>query len=166
MDLVVDSSIIMRPRDLSNEAAVYELIDKNRAYLSQWVPWAKDYTHEKLHQDILDTYQETADGTLYIFDVFYNGEFAGAVDAHDVVAGKSAELGYYIGENFANKGLATNCTQALINFLVEHIHISYAYMDIMKGNAASIRVATKLGFTYANEHINDGITWIKYEKYL
>ena len=164
MELVVDASTVLRPRSLANERAIYAFLDKNRAYLGKWVAWVRDYKPEKLHQDILDTLQETADGTFLLFDIFYNDEFVGAVDAHDVVAGQSAELGYYIGEKFIGKGLATHCTQKLIDFLIEHSNIHYFYLEVIKGNSPSIRVAEKLGFIYASQHVDDGITWLKYEK--
>lgn len=147
VEIVVDHSTVMRSRSYGAEPAIYALIDKDRAYFAPWIEWMRDYTPEMLHQNVIETYAETAEGTLYLFDIFHEGRFVGAVDAHNVVAGSSAELGYWIGQDYIGKGLATKCTQALIDYLHTAHAITQLYAVIENRNLASIRVAEKLGFT-------------------
>lgn len=146
VEIVVDHSTVMRSRSYDAEPAIYALIDKDRAYFAPWIEWMREYTPEMLHQNVIETYRETAEGTLYLFDIFYEGTFVGAVDAHNVVAGSSAELGYWVGQDYIGKGLATTCTQALIDYLRTTYTITQFYAVIEDHNAASIRVAEKLGF--------------------
>lgn len=143
----VDEHTELRLRSLENEENVRRLIDDNFTYLSRWIPWVQPgYTTDTLHQDIVDTLEENKAGTLYIFDIFVDGIYAGSVDAHDVKQGDRAEIGYWLGESFTGKGLATKCTQRLIDYMRDRAGITYFYMEIDNENAASMRVAEKLGF--------------------
>jgi ribosomal-protein-serine acetyltransferase len=160
----LDELTILKPRSFANESAAYAFIDRQRDYLARWVPWFAEYSPEKLHQDITDTLQETADGTFFLFDIFYRDTFVGAVNAEDVIAGKSATLGYYVGEEYAGKGLATKSMSALIEFLVDHSSVHHLTLEIFEGNDASVRVAEKLGFSYATQQQVGGRTELVYKR--
>ncbi|MBE6499818.1 MAG: GNAT family N-acetyltransferase [Methanobrevibacter thaueri] len=66
----------------------------------------------------------------------------------------SAEIGYWIGEEYQNKGYATEASQALIKKAFNDLNVNQIYASYKKENIASKRVLEKLGFKYYTELTN------------
>lgn len=64
---------------------------------------------------------------------------------HD--GGKRGELGFWIGRAAWGNGYATEAASRLIDFAVESLRVEQFTATAAIGNAASIRVLEKLGFT-------------------
>lgn len=60
---------------------------------------------------------------------------------------KSAEIGYFIGEPFWNKGITTKAVNLITKFGFENLDIVRIYTGIFEYNPASQRVLEKCGFT-------------------
>lgn len=63
----------------------------------------------------------------------------------------SAELGYWIGEQYQGNGYATEASQVLIKRAFDDLDIERIYASYKYGNIASKRVLEKLGFKYYAE---------------
>ena len=63
----------------------------------------------------------------------------------------SAELGYWIGEEYQKRGFATEASQALIERAFGELNIERIFATFKKENAASRRVLEKLGFRFYDE---------------
>lgn len=59
-----------------------------------------------------------------------------------------AEIGYWIGKPFWNRGLITEAVKPLIEFGFHELELNRIWISYYDGNLASRRVAEKLGFTY------------------
>ena len=57
---------------------------------------------------------------------------------------QSAFIGYWIGNNWLNKGYATEATAALLNFAFENLRLHRISIWIAPENAASLRIVEKL----------------------
>jgi len=60
---------------------------------------------------------------------------------------KNAEIGYWIGEKYWNKGIATKALKATINYAFENFDIVRLYAYVFESNISSISVLKKCGFT-------------------
>jgi len=83
-----------------------------------------------------------------IFGVEYRGEYVGnigLVQESDVYR-KSAELGYFIGEPYWNKGIATKAINLVCEFGFNNLDIVRIHCGIYEYNKASQRVLEKCGF--------------------
>lgn len=60
----------------------------------------------------------------------------------------SAELGYWIGEEYWNQGFATKASKLLIDHAFNDLSIEQIYATYRKDNMQSKRVLDKLGFKY------------------
>ena len=58
----------------------------------------------------------------------------------------SAELGYWLGEPFWGKGIATEAVKHFLPFCFREFEIARIYAEVFSGNEASIRVLEKCGF--------------------
>jgi len=83
-----------------------------------------------------------------VFAITYNGQYAGnisLVPCNDVYR-KSAEIGYFLGEPYWNKGIATKAVGLITKYGFEKLGIARIYTGIFEFNPASMRVLEKNGF--------------------
>jgi len=72
----------------------------------------------------------------------------GAIGLHLHLAHRRAELGYWIGRPFWNRGYATEAARALITFGFETLQLNRVHASHLTRNPASGRVMTKAGMTF------------------
>lgn len=65
---------------------------------------------------------------------------------HDVYR-LSAEIGYWLGEPFWRKGIATSAVKAVTAYVFEHFEFLRLYAGVFAWNPASARVLEKAGFS-------------------
>lgn len=66
----------------------------------------------------------------------------------DDVARISAEVGYWLGEPFWNRGIATGALRALTEYAFTELDLVRLYATVMEWNPASARVLEKAGYQY------------------
>ena len=84
------------------------------------------------------------------FAIEIEGQSAGGIGylLKDGPSARSAEIGYWIGEDFWGRGIATACVRAVTSFVFEnHPGICRLYAQVFEWNASSMRVLEKAGFT-------------------
>ena len=64
------------------------------------------------------------------------------------VAAKSAEIGYWLGEAYWGRGIATAAVRALVEYGFGTFGIVRIWAEVFEWNPASIRVLEKAGFAY------------------
>jgi RimJ/RimL family protein N-acetyltransferase len=82
------------------------------------------------------------------FAIEYNGEYAGNISlmpGQDVYR-KSAEIGYFIGEPYWNKGIATVAVQLITDYGLNTLGFVRIHTGIYEYNPASMRVLEKCGY--------------------
>ena len=85
---------------------------------------------------------------VFPFAIEYNGELVGSISVfrQENIHSKTAELGYYIGEKFWNKGIATTAIKLICNYIFENTDIIRIYAEPFARNTASCRALEKSGF--------------------
>jgi ribosomal-protein-alanine N-acetyltransferase len=103
------------------------------------------YTHED-GKNFIDFCM--ADNGSYIMAIDLNGSLVGAVGIHqqDDVMKNNAELGYWIAEQYWNKGIITNAVREMIEWAFQNLSINRVFARPYGSNLASQRVLDKLGF--------------------
>lgn len=84
----------------------------------------------------------------FCFAITFNGEVAGSIGVfrQQNIHCKTAELGYYIGEEFWNKGIATEAVKQACRYVFENSDIIRIFAEPFARNIASCRVLEKAGF--------------------
>ena len=62
------------------------------------------------------------------------------------IARVSAEMGYWLGEDFWGRGIATRVVTAVSDWAFDNYHLTRVFAQTFAHNAASIRVLEKSGF--------------------
>jgi len=83
-----------------------------------------------------------------VFAIEYNGEYVGNIGLHKAndVYRKSAEIGYFLGEPFWNKGIMTKVVELICEYGFRELDIVRIHTGVFEYNKASRRVLTKCGF--------------------
>lgn len=89
-----------------------------------------------------------------------NKDFAFAITADGVLAGsitltrqanihdRTAEMGYYLGEEFWGQGIGTEAVKQVCDYVFENTDIMRIYAEPFARNAASCRILEKSGFVF------------------
>jgi len=85
----------------------------------------------------------------YIKAIEYNGIFVGCISATlgEFEYNRSAELGYWLGYDYWNKGIATQAVTLFSQVLFQQTKVTKLFVSVVSQNIASIRVLAKNGFT-------------------
>lgn len=91
-----------------------------------------------------------------IFAIEYEKNFAGMIGLtpqSDVYC-KTAEIGYWLGEPYWNKGIMTIAVNLIVEWGWKNLPIVRIHTGIFSHNPASARVLTKAGFSFECEFQN------------
>lgn len=107
----------------------------------------------------------TKDLPLHIFAIDVDGKAAGGIGIHPQIdiQQKNAELGYWLGEPYWGKGIATTAVKQMILYGFENFDITRIFARPFGNNKSSQRVLEKAGFTLEGHFKN---TFYKNEEFL
>jgi ribosomal-protein-serine acetyltransferase len=115
--------------------------------LRPWMQWAVD-TDRSSTRDFTIACERTWMADMgWPHTIYFGDECAGTVslDRHDSAL-RSCYLGYWIRSELGGRGLMTEAASALVEFGFETVGLHRIELHAATENAASIRVAEKIGF--------------------
>jgi ribosomal-protein-alanine N-acetyltransferase len=102
---------------------------------------AKEFIHAMLNADKDKT---------YAFAITLNEKVIGSIGAFrkDNIHAQTAEMGYYIGEEYWGQGYATCAVKELCDWIFSETNIIRVFAEPFAYNTASCRVLEKAGFSF------------------
>lgn len=142
MILESDNNIKLRPLALSDKLVLATLVNNKKIWdnLRDYIPHPYDESDAKFFINL--TQKECPRQN---FGIAYNDELCGVIglipqkDVHK----KSAEIGYWIGEPYWGKGIATKAVALIINYGFEKLDLIRIYSGVFGFNKASMKVLEK-----------------------
>jgi len=128
--------------------AIFALVERNRRHL-QYLGWI-DGTRSSndIGSYIRHALQRMADGSEVHWGIWCGGDFAGIIGTHPIQwRDRRAEFGYWLGEEFQGKGLATAAGRAMAEYCFSVLNLNRLELRIRTDNPRSRAVADRLGFT-------------------
>lgn len=112
-----------------------------------WVKWADRHTAATFHQLLRQQRSAVRAGSQLPYGIFLDGRLVGQVNVSNVVRGafNSAFLGYWVARSEAGHGVAPTAV-ALVADLAFSTGLHRLEANVRPENAASVRVAEKVGF--------------------
>ncbi len=148
--------LLLRPFELSDSSQVKKLAgDSKVAETTLNVPHPyEDGMAEawiNLHEDIfLDK-----KGIIYAIVEKDSNELVGTVGLHIINIHRKAELAYWIGVPYWNKGYCTEASRAILGLGFKELNLNRIYALAMDSNVGSYRVMEKIGMTYEGTRRQD-----------
>ncbi|MFC5700377.1 GNAT family N-acetyltransferase [Cohnella faecalis] len=144
---------------------LFGLIDKNRAYLREWLPWVDgSISIEQTKSFVQSSLHLFAENNGFQLGVFYKDRIAGCIGLHYIDwANKKTSIGYWLAEEFQGRGLMTRACQALIDYLFHDLALNRVEIRAAVLNAKSRAIPERLQF--ANEGTSRQAEWL-YDYYV
>ena len=136
----------IRPWRLEDASEITKII-KNKKVMDN----LRDLPNPYSEQDAVDyiNLMLAADpNQTYAFAVALEDKVIGSIGAfrQDNIHSKSAEVGYYIGEPYWDKGYGTSALEQLCDYLFENTDLIRLYAEPFSHNKGSRRILEKVGF--------------------
>jgi ribosomal-protein-alanine N-acetyltransferase len=125
---------------------------ESRRFLEPWEPrWSPDELDRSAWRQRLHRYREDfASGTAVAFLIFGNrdGKLIGGITLGNIRHGvaQTGQIGYWIGERYAGKGLMLEGLQLLVAHAFDTLRLHRVEAACIPDNKRSIRVLEKAGF--------------------
>jgi ribosomal-protein-serine acetyltransferase len=105
-----------RPVEAADAAELYALIDANRTYLVQWLPWAAEQDLAATERFIAEAEAQLARNDGFQAVIVPQGEIVGVAGFHSIDwTNRNTSIGYWLAENAQGKGTMTAAVRALVD---------------------------------------------------
>lgn len=145
----VDSAITLALLGDHHAEALLYLVNKNRVYLREWLPWVDNMQSvQNFHDYIARCKKQQEEGTDYGYMIMVNDKPAGRIGIHYIdKQNRTAAIGYWLHEEFSGKGIVTKACIALINLCFTQLNLNRVEIKCATGNSKSAAIAERLNFT-------------------
>jgi len=141
--------LILEPVTPAHAAALHDAVLASQPELLPWMPWAVDPTLDGSFAQATRSEHDFKAGTHYHFAVIERSSgLVLGVAGFNNEAPERPELHYWIRTDHAGRGLTTEAVRALIAWARGELGVRSVWLWAGRDNAASRRVAEKLGFTH------------------
>jgi ribosomal-protein-serine acetyltransferase len=132
----------------SHAETVFELVDRDREYLREWLPWVdSSQSADDTLSYIRSAREQFASEIGLAAGLWADGSFAGVIGMHRVDRlNRKAEIGYWIGRDFQGKGLMTDCCRVLVTHAMTELGFNRIEIMCSPGNHRSCAIPKRLGF--------------------
>jgi len=158
------SRLILRPFTLGDAADVKRLAgDFSIADTTQNIPHPYE---DGMAEQWIGRHQEdynAGKGLTFAIADRNGGHLIGAISLMKIESEHQAELGYWIGKPFWNRGFCTEAGAAILRYAFLSLGLNRVHVSHMSRNPASGRVIRKLGFTHEGCRKQHVRKWGKFE---
>jgi ribosomal-protein-serine acetyltransferase len=128
---------------------VFKVVDAQRLYLRQWLPWVDGTTSvEDTQIFIRESMQHNTAGSRLTTFMMVGDEIAGSIGVvHFNKDHKKCEIGYWLREDLQGRGIMTKSCAGFIQHLFKKKDLHRIEILVAGGNRKSRAVPQRLGFT-------------------
>jgi len=156
--------LILRPFQLNDAETAQTLAgDKQIAATTLTIPHPYE---DGMAETWINTHQETYNqgkGVTYAITLKETNELAGAISLMRIDENHQAELGYWVGVPYWNKGYCTEAGKAILEYGFETRELNRIHACYINRNPASGRVLEKLGMSHEGTRRQHVQKWGVYE---
>ena len=145
---LVEPGIELRLFAMKDADELLEVINQNRAYLREWLPWV-DFSHSTddlrhFIQRVIKQF-EANQGPQTILRV--DGRIAGSVGCHPIDwPNRHCSVGYWMDERHQGRGIMTRACSSMLDYLFDELGLHRVTIQCATGNHRSCAIPRRLGF--------------------
>jgi ribosomal-protein-serine acetyltransferase len=127
---------------------VFAVVDRERAYLREWLPWVDSSTEVAHTLTFIKTaLRQFADTDGFSAGIWSGDEFIGVIGTHNIDwPYRRVEIGYWIAAKFQGRGIVTDACRALMGHAFEAWKLNRVEIHCATANEKSCAVPKRLGF--------------------
>ncbi len=148
--IVVNEQVQLELINMRHAAALMKLIDKQRPYLSVWLPWVDNMLQLKdAEQYISGCKTRQNAGNEYGYVIRVNGQMAGRIGVYKINSfNQHAEIGYWLDESLQGRGIMTAACTSIVQQCFTQPGLHRLEIRCAEKNEKSAAIPLRLGFSY------------------
>jgi len=130
----------------SDAHALYAIVEKERAYLAEWLAWVPACRLETMEGFLQDAQENTLKGRFFACRIEQDGAIIGTISIHAIDrVNFSAHIGYWLSQEHSGKGIMTASLIATIDFGFSRLGLHRLVVEVAETNLRSRNVAERAG---------------------
>ncbi len=161
----INDDLSLKLIELRDGESVFELTNKSRSYLREWLPWL-DVTIklEDTIEFIKGCLKGFAENKSINLVILFKGEIVGVAGYNNINwSNKTAYIGYWLGEEFQGNGIMTKVAKTLTDYAFNELKLNKVEIRAAVGNKKSRSIPERLNFV--NEGCIRQAEWL-YDHYV
>jgi ribosomal-protein-alanine N-acetyltransferase len=149
-----DGELTLRPLRFKDRGKWLAVRKKNRSWLSPWEATSPLATENRelpsFFEMVLHHGREGRAGRSLTLAIWFDQELVGQITLGGITYGayRGGHIGYWISQDFANRGLTTRAVREVTRYGFEDLRLHRIEIALRPENSASKRVAEKSGYTF------------------
>ncbi len=129
-------------------AEVFALVDRDRDYLREWLPWVDaTHTEDDTLSFIRSSLERFGSNNGFAAGIWNQGQFCGVIGTHKIDwLNRRVEIGYWLSRESQGQGIVTEACRAIITHAFEELDLHLVDIHCGAGNEKSAAVPKRLGF--------------------
>lgn len=146
--LMVDDEIKLCLLELRHAETLFDLVDANRPYLRQWMPWLDATTKvDNVRNFIESSLEQFSANHGFQTAIIYRGQVVGAMGFHRFEwDNRSTSLGYWLAADVQGRGIITRACRFLVTYAFTELGLNRIEIRCATGNHKSRAIPKRLGF--------------------
>ena len=146
--LQVTDHIQLRWPHIDLAAPLLRIIEHQRPYLIDWMPWIEQTEGIKdVKKQLWEWQTFTSGGQQLITFIFYDELLVGSIGFIVLDSpNRKAELGYWVREEMQGKGIITRSCSKLIDYGFRQLALNKVSVKVPSNNSKSAAIPERLGF--------------------
>ena len=138
----------LRPLEEADAEPLFRLVQANRGYLAEWLPWAAAESRVETHLEFIRaSQQQHADDNGFQAAILDGDEIVGVIGFHRVDwVNRATSIGYWIGAANQGRGIVTEAVRALTAYAFDVWDLNRVEIRAATGNGRSAAIPLRLGF--------------------
>ena len=139
----------LRLMEQQHAAEVFAAVERNRAYLREWLPWVdRTASREDTSRFIQSALEQYARNEGFHAGIWLDDRFSGAIGFHKIDwDNRRVELGYWLGHSYQGRGVMTDCCRAAVEYAFGEWELNRVQIRCAVDNIRSCAIPRRLGFT-------------------
>ncbi|WP_019153400.1 GNAT family N-acetyltransferase [Robertmurraya massiliosenegalensis] len=135
----------------------FHLIDSNRSYLKEWLPWVNEVISPvQTHRLISHWIMQFSEQSGFSLGIRYRGRLVGNISSQFIDwNNRQTSIGYFIAKDAQGHGIMTKAVRAVLNYSYFQLGLNRIEIRCGEKNAKSRAIPERLGFTYEG-FVRDG----------
>ncbi|MEW4283274.1 GNAT family N-acetyltransferase [Priestia koreensis] len=167
---VIDNEISLRLIQKEDAEELFNLMNRSRDYLREWLPWVDNMTcPEDYHGIIAIWLDQFTNNDGFQAAISYNGQIVGLAGFHALDwQNHKTTIGYWLGEGFQGKGIMTRVVSGMLRYAFEEYGLNRVEIRCGVHNHKSRAIPERLGLVqegiirdgeYLYDHFHDLVVY-------
>jgi ribosomal-protein-serine acetyltransferase len=137
----------LRVLEESDAEELYGVVERNRAFLAEWLPWPARQTLEGTLEFIKKTRHQLEENDGFQTAIVLDGRIVGSVGFVGIRwEARATSIGYWLAEEQQGRGLMTRAVGALTDHAFDELDLNRVEIQVASDNRRSRAIPERLGF--------------------